>query len=184
MADWKEHKKTCSMTDEELAKAIPGWRSTINSWIQRQYYDYMKEFDRIMREKKIDKQELLLELDLYSDEQGSAPALRTPPEFKVGITRRYLERRGTEWYDADSIRDHYQRMTSNHLLVLVRNPDHSMSIYKLQIVSQTTGVGWYSDQAMDAFSRALRHDDSRLGQVYDASQLLQIKARRDVDTKN
>ena len=142
----------------------------------------MKEFDRIMREKKIDKQELLLELDLYPDEQGSAPALRTPPEFKVGITRRYLEVTGNEWYDADSIQDHYQRMTSNHLLVLVRNPDQSMSIYKLQIDLQTTGVGVYSDEAMDAFSRALRNDDSRLGQVYGYAQMSQIKARRDVDT--
>jgi hypothetical protein len=142
----------------------------------------MKEFDRIMREKKIGKQELLLELDLYPDEQGSAPALRTPPEFKVGITRRYLEGIETKWYDADSIQDHYQRMTSNHLLILVRNPDRSSSIYKLQIMLPSTGVGLYSDEAMDAFSRALRNDDSRLRQVYGYEQMSQIKARRDVDT--
>jgi hypothetical protein len=142
----------------------------------------MKEFDRIMREKKIDKQELLLELDLYPDEQGSAPALRTPPEFKVNITRRYLDTpTGTKWYDADTIRDHYQRMTSNHLLILVRNPDQSMSIYKLQI-DLHTGFGKFSDEAMDAFSRALRNDDSRLLRVYGDPQMSQIKARRDVDT--
>jgi hypothetical protein len=170
------------MTDEALAKAIPGWRRTVNSWIHSHYYDYMKEFDRMMREKKIDKQELLLELDLYPDEQGSAPALRTPPEFKVGITRSYLEGIGADWYDPDSIQDHYQRMTSNHLLILVRNPDQSMSVYKLQINSQTTGVGWYSDEAMDAFSRALRNDDSQLGWVYEASQVSEIKVRRDLDT--
>jgi hypothetical protein len=160
---------------------VPGWKRTIQSWIQSHYYDYMKEFDRIMREKKIGKQELLLELDLYPDEQGSAPALRTPPEFKVGITRRYLEVTGNEWYDAGSIQDHYQRMTSNHLLILVRNPDRSSSIYKLQIMLPSTGVGLYSDEAMDAFSRALRNDDSRLRQVY-GQQMSQIKARRDVDT--
>lgn len=38
----------------------------------------------------IDKQELVLELDFFATE-GSAPALREPPEFKVGITKRYFE---------------------------------------------------------------------------------------------
>lgn len=181
--------------DMGLAKAVPGLQRTIDSWTQRHYYDYMKEFDRIMREKKIGKLELLLELDLYADEQGSAPALRTPPEFKVGITRRYLE--GTrpeepDWFgkgtNVDRVRacvqDQYQRMTSDHLFVIARYPNGSTGLYWLRPVSPTTGIALFSDEAMDAFSRALRDDDSRLGQVYGESQLSHIQERRDVDMIN
>jgi hypothetical protein len=161
----------------------------------------MNEFDRITREKKIDKQELVLELDLCVDEQGSAPAFRTPHEFKVGITRRYLE--GTrpdepDWYGRGTgsvyqmnidnflanAQDQYQRMTSDHLLVIARYPSGDSGIYRLRVVSETTGVGLWSDEAMDAFSRALINDDSRLGRVYGERQLANIKARRDLETMN
>jgi hypothetical protein len=160
----------------------------------------MKEFDRITREKKIDKRELVLELNLYVDEQGSAPAFRTPHAFKVGIMRRYLEgtrpeepdwfSKGTSVYEMNidnflaNAQDQFQRMTSEHLLVLARYPSGSSGIYRLRVVSETTGVGLWSDEAMDAFSRALRDDDSRLGRVFGERQLAEIKARRDLETMN
>lgn len=78
------------------------------SFVKSNYYDIMKELDRITEEEDVEKQELLLEIDFFASE-GSDPALRDPPEFKVGITKRYLEGdrpdepdwfyRGTDVYD-------------------------------------------------------------------------------------
>ena len=54
------------------------------------YFDIMKEVERITRDGTVDKKDLVLEIDFFAV-QGSAPALKDPPEFKLGITHRYLE---------------------------------------------------------------------------------------------
>jgi hypothetical protein len=183
-----------------LGKARLVTRRTILCWIQEHYYDIMKALDRVTLEKNIDKRELILEIDLFADE-GSAPALRTPVEFKVGQSLRYMEgqegtrseepgwfRKGSEAYQNSvnnflaELKDQYQRMTSNHLLAVARLPDGSSGVYRTTLVSQENGVGLFSDEAMDAFSRAHRDgDDSRLGPVFGEPQVPYIKARRDFD---
>jgi hypothetical protein len=181
----------------EKSRAVT--QNTIFSFCTNNYYDIMLQVDRITTDTtNVDKKDLLLEIDLKADPQkGSAPALREPPEFKVAPTRGYLEGtrpdepdwfyKGSKVYEKNvrqvlaGIRDHHERMTSNHILVLARYPDGQTGIYRIHLMSETTGVPLFSDEALDAFSRAMKDDDSRLGTVFGPGQSKNIAGRRDFE---
>lgn len=158
------------------------------------YYDIMKEYIRVCEAEDVDKQELVLELDFRAKE-GSAPALRDPPEFKVGITSRYLRGdcpdesswfpQGSDEHEKNSgllacLNDHYRRMTSNHLLTLSRYASGTINVSRLSVTPNVNAVSLFSDDAFDAFSRALRNDDSRLDEVF-GSKAKYIAANRDLE---
>jgi len=191
------HKKVCSPPNRATEKACKGGQNAILSFVTSNYYDIMKEIIRLTQAESIDKQEVVLELDFYANE-GSAPALREPPEFKVGITKRYLEGdrpdepdwfyKGDDTYYEKNVSaflagttDHYQRMTKNHLLTVTRYASGSSGVYRLMLLSSVeNGTPLFSDEAYDAFDRAMKDDDSRLEEVFGDNHV-NIIARRDRD---
>jgi hypothetical protein len=166
------------------------------SFVIINYYDIMKEIVRITQEKGIDKQELVLEIDFFAN-KGSAPALRDPAEFKIGITSRYLEGdrpdepdwfyKGTSVYDSNIkvfiavLSDRYHRMTSDRLLTVTRYASGSSSgVHRLFLMTEVDGTPLFSDDALDAFARAMNNDDSRLGKVF-GNKSKAITVRRDME---
>lgn len=197
LADWKMHKKVCHPPDRSLEKATKGGQGdSILSFVIINYYDIMKEIVRITQEKGIDKQELVLEIDFFAN-KGSAPALRDPAEFKIGITSRYLEGdrpdepdwfyKGTSVYDSNIkvfiavLSDRYHRMTSDRLLTVTRYASGSSSgVHRLFLMTEVDGTPLFSDDALDAFARAMNNDDSRLEQVF-GNKSNAITVRRDME---
>jgi len=59
-------------------------------FVQTNYHIIMREIDRIMSEKGVSTQELVLELELYKD-LGQESSLANQDKFKVGVTQEYLE---------------------------------------------------------------------------------------------
>ena len=158
----------------------------------------MKEVERVTRVEKVDKKEVVLELDFHADDQGLAPALQDPPKFKVGLTRLYLQGKeepdwfwkGTDVYENNitnfrtGLQDHYNRMTSDHLLTISRYSDGNFGVYRALLVSEDTGKPLFCDEALDAFRRAIiDSDDSRLGQIYGDAQRKYIQARRNAEAR-
>ena len=168
------------------------------NWVQRNYFLIMQELDRATDLYSVPKRELVLELDFYA-KHGIAPALCTPnPIFKVGVTKDYLEGdrpeepdwfyKGTDVYDSNiktfltGLRDHYQRMTSNHVLTILRYPTGSSGIYRIQIdCAEGANKPMFSDAALEAFSQVIRHnnDDGSLDQAYTPAMARSIREYRD-----
>ena len=157
----------------------------------------MREIDWLTRLYGVPKRESLLELDFYA-EHGTAPALRKPnPFFRVGATKDYLEGdrlaepdwflKGSDAYQINiksfltGLRDHYQRMTSNHALVIVRYPTGTSSIYRIMIdCTQGANKFIFSDAALESFSQVMRdNDDGSLDQVYTPAFARAIREYRD-----
>jgi len=175
-------------------------KHTVFSFITDNYYDIMKQVERVTREQNVDKKEVVLELDFHANDQGYAPALQDPPIFKVGITSQYLTGsrpdeldwlpKGTDVYENNIkpflalLQDQYQRMTSDHLLTIVHYPGGRSGVYRVQIKSEDSKKSHFSDTALDAFRWAvLDSDDSRLCQVYGRSQREYIRARRNAEAR-
>lgn len=166
------------------------------SFVESNYYDIMRDIVRITQEHNLDKQEVVLELSFFADE-GSAPALREPPEFKVGITKDYLEGdrpnepdwfcKGTHVYEKNvsaflqAAADQYHRMTSDHLLTIVRYASGSSGVHHLMLnaLPEATGISLFSDDAYNAFARAMKDDDSCLEVVLGRENSSRIIAARD-----
>lgn len=93
--------------------------------------------------------------------------------------------KGTDVYENNirqflvGLKDHFQRMTSNHLLAIARHPNGNSAVYRLQLMSEE-GIGArpiFSDEAVDAFRHALGGDNSRLSRVYAPPQQASIERR-------
>ena len=181
LSHWPEHKKTCEPPDKQLSRQTKCSEQTVNGFVNRYYYEIVCAMIRKMRMDNMDKKELILELDFYG---ASAPALKERPEFKVGMARRYFEGsrpdepdwfgKGTDFYEENiegwlaALRDQYNDTTPNHLLVLAREPGGNSGMYSVNLVSdETTMTPLFSDEAVDAFERAVMYgDDSRLAGIY------------------
>jgi hypothetical protein len=198
LADWKMHKKVCHPPDRSLEKATKRGQDSILSFVIINYYDIMKEIVRITQDKGTDKQELVLEIDFFAN-KGSAPSLRDPAEFKIGITSRYLEGdrpdepdwfyKGTNDYDSNIkvfiavLSDRYHRMTSDRLLTVTRYASGSSGVNRIFLMSEVGGTPLFSDDALDAFVRAMNNDDSRLEQVF-GNNSKAITVRRDMEMRD
>ena len=131
-----------------------------------------------------------LEIDYY----GDAPALRG--EFKVNPTRGYLQDarpsepdwfyKGTDVYNRNvriflaGLKDHYERMTSNHLLCLCRYSDGGSGVFRLQSMEAGTQQQMYSDEAMYAVGT---HNEEEVLRILGARGLERMH-RRGVATIN
>jgi len=149
-----------------------GMRQTVMNWLTRNYVDVMRELEKTTREQDINKQELVLELD-FRAVNGVAPALKQPPEFKIGIAKQYFEGdrvaepdwffKGTDGYEDNvkpfrlGLQDHHNRMTDSHVLIIVRHPVDGAGVYRVQLASCEDGSKpmLFSDQALEAYSRVL-----------------------------
>jgi chemotaxis signal transduction protein len=189
------------MSLETIEKSKEVVENVIILFCVNNYYEIMLEVDRVTTVTNVDKKDLLLEMDLYADPQkGSAPALREPPEFKIAPARGYLD--GTrpdepDWFDKGStvyeenirrmlacIRDRHERMTSNDILVLARYPDRNKGVVRIGLlIPNVTDVHLFSNESLAASSRAMKHDDSRLGAVFGRDKGNVIAVRRDFEKR-
>mmetsp|Transcript_14247 Transcript_14247/g.16143 ORF Transcript_14247/g.16143 Transcript_14247/m.16143 type:complete len:489 (-) Transcript_14247:583-2049(-) len=93
--DWKGHKPYCHPMSKELSSAKKSENALLMSFLDKYRMTLGKAFADKMKETGLDMSELLLELNFYAGFDGTglctAPSLRDPPEFKIGITKRYFE---------------------------------------------------------------------------------------------
>ena len=90
--DWPEHQRTCVPMSEQLYDEVDFDSQYIGGFIMENYYPIMVKLVLAMQRENVEKSELCLLLDFDpSTNNGLAPALRSPPQFKIGVTRRYTE---------------------------------------------------------------------------------------------
>jgi hypothetical protein len=187
--------------NKQCQKATLGHQNAAMVFLQNNYYEIMKTMELQSRDGTVAKKDLLVEVDLKVDPaKGSAPGLRTPPEFKMAPATSYMDGKrpnepnwffkGTKVYQNNiktficGLRDHHARMTDDRILTLVRHPSGDSSVYRICLMSQDTGKALFSDEALQAFRRAMVHrDDSLLPSVYSPEQALIITSRRDHDDR-
>ena len=95
VAHWKAHKPFCKAVSSKETKVIrfneqiENNEESVNIFVQENYVGILKEIVKVSTETGSSKGDLLLELDFYdSDENGKgAPALQTPPQFKVAESK-------------------------------------------------------------------------------------------------
>jgi len=78
-------------------------------------------------------QEMVVVLDFHTI-GGIAPALKTPhPEFKIGVTKKYLEGEFPDWFLTQKVKqsflqgfqDLYQRLAHNEIMTIYRTPEQA-----------------------------------------------------------
>lgn len=144
-ADWSTHKPTCTPADKCRQKTVEGSQNTIMAWMKKNYYEVMVGIERCVRVDKVAKKDLMMEVDFCVDTKtGEAPALKCPPEFRVGRASDGLEGsrpkeanwflKGTDVYDKNvgqflqSARDQFSRTTDDHVFVIVRHASRNPSV--------------------------------------------------------
>jgi hypothetical protein len=163
VADWKSHKKAC----KEISSVVKG-RSTMKTleltkgnFIDSNYFDIAKEVYKKTQECNVPKKELLLEIDFY----GDAPALRN--KFKVWLTSGFLEGSSVadapDWFrtgrqsekkaHALILREEYEKVTTNELLVVCRASNGIVTGDRLGFNITNTGHQLLSDEAVESIGR-------------------------------
>jgi hypothetical protein len=130
------------------------------AFVKSNYFYITKELYRKMQEYNVPKKALFVDIDFY----GDAPALRN--EFKVRLTSPFLEEESSvvdapDWFriDADKklitryLRDDYERVTSDNLLVVYRSGNHTVTVKSLNLLVTNRGYELLSDKAVESIGR-------------------------------
>lgn len=132
--DWKKHKKSCSPMTKEMYSARKSGNALVQTFIEKNACMIVKAFQKKMKETMLPIQELVMELDFHlgcPSEGRVPPALRDPPEFKIGVTTHYIKHYRhnlSAWFEEvhectiASLRNMYKKMTPENYLVLVMQP--------------------------------------------------------------
>ena len=184
VADWKAHKPFCKAVSSKATKVMRFNEQTIYGFVENNYFSILKEIVKVSIETGKSKGDLLLELDFYdSSENGrGAPALQTPPQFKVAVSKGYFEGsrpNEPDWfyknvdrtcYNANipmfvkSMKDLYNRLTDVHLFVLARPPDNQgFGVYRIQLQSPIKKNHMFSQDTIDAATKAIQ--DGNFGPI-------------------
>jgi hypothetical protein len=162
VADWKIHKKTCKEQSSKIESrsASKTSSSTMIAFVKSNYFDIVKEVYKKTQEYNVPKKELFLDVDFFKD----APALRN--EFKVRLTSDFLEGSSVadapEWFriDVDKkaivkfMRAEYERLTSDHLLVVYRACNRTVTVKYLRLLLvHNRGYELLSDEAVESIGR-------------------------------
>jgi hypothetical protein len=164
VVDWKSHKKMCNSALEVNGNAsrstIKTSDTTMRAFVQSNYFNIVKEVYKKTQEYNVPKRELLLEIDFC----GDSPALRN--EFKVSLTSDFLE--GSSVADAPhwcrthndkktlvrGVKDQYENVTSDNLLVVCRAGNGTVSIQSLHFLLGNAGdYQLLSDEAVESIGR-------------------------------
>ena len=164
VADWKSHKKTFteqySTLKIESRSASKTSSSTMWAFVKSNYFDIAKEVYKITQQYNVSKKELFVDIDFYDED---APALRN--EFKLRLTSDFLEGSSVadvpEWFrtDADKkaigmrMREEYERLTSDHLLVVYRSGNRLVTAKPLKLLLHHRGYELLSDEAVESIGR-------------------------------
>jgi hypothetical protein len=162
VADWKNHKKPCKAMSYGNKSHSTFKTHNLAMWafIESNYFDIAKEVYKKTQEYNVPKKELLLEIDFY----GDASALRN--EFKVWLTSSFLE--GSTVADApdyfrtaygenktvaQDLREEYEEVTSNELLVVCRACNEMVTFKSSGYMVANTGHQLLSDEAVESIGR-------------------------------
>jgi hypothetical protein len=164
VADWKVHKKTCTAQDSKWSGTVSHsaqktFLKTVWAFVESNYFDIAKEVYKKTQEYNVPKKELLVEIDFH----GDAPALRN--EFKVWLRSGFLEGSSVadapDWFRTHvdkkvltrSLKEQYERVTSNDLLVACRAGNGSVNVQNLQFPVASTGCELLSDETVESIGR-------------------------------
>ena len=194
-ADWKKHKPQCSTATSKDSKRTEASMQSVQNFAMRNYADIVEGLLECCDETGLKKEELLVEIDFTPGEDGTIPALSDPPEFIVKDARGYFEAsRPNEpdwWYKNEDdvvykknidyflgvMKDSFERMTTNHILCMVRFPA-GVSVYRLQLQSKANGPAMFSNQALDAYRSAWKDQDfGSLSRIFDETQMEPFRRR-------
>ena len=199
-ADWTAHKAVCQpYAGKKSLAGESGMQNMVVNWVQRNYFFILQQLDRVTHLHHVPKRECLLILDFYA-ERGTAPALCTPvPIFEIGVTKDFIDGdrhsklnwffKGTNVYKTNlqtfrkSLRGHYPRVTSNHLLTIFRYPTGTSGVCNIEFgCAPGSSHSMFSDAALEAFSQAIRHDkdDSSLDRTFSPEFASRIHEFRDI----
>lgn len=105
----------------------------------------MQKVLEVVKKTRTPMEELVVELDFFSANNGTAPALRNPPEFKAKDARGYFtgdRPNAPDWFSGSyrasesgtlgNLKAQYERMKPGLLLCLVRTPSFTNS-YRVTI---------------------------------------------------
>mmetsp|Transcript_17429 Transcript_17429/g.26225 ORF Transcript_17429/g.26225 Transcript_17429/m.26225 type:complete len:555 (-) Transcript_17429:64-1728(-) len=180
VGDWKAHKPFCRAVTSKASKVMRFNEQSVHDFIKDNYITILEEIVKVSSATGKKKGELLLELDFFdSSKYGrGAPALQTPPKFKIADSKGYFEGsrpNEPDWfykhidrkcYDGNvpmfvrGLKDTYNRLTDSHLLVLVRPPDNQgFGVYRMQLQSSTTKNHMFSQRTIDAATKAIEDED-------------------------
>lgn len=179
VSDWKDHKPFCRQVSSKESKIARFNEQNVYEFVQNNYFTVLKEIVKVSSETGKSKGDLLLELDFYDASKNGrgAPALQTPPQFKIADSKGYFEGsrpNEPDWfyksidrkcYEGNvtgyvkGMKDTYNRLTDHHLFVLVRPPSEGMGVYRLQLQSPTTKNHMFSQQTIDAATKAIQDED-------------------------
>lgn len=174
------HKRDCQPKTKADKKKSEVCKQATIAFCQNNYVHIMRKVVEVCNTAGLKKVDVLLELDFAPDSSGTAPALRHPPEFSVKGTRGYYEGsrpNEPDWFNKrdapdqdedyqrsirphlDALRDIHGRITSNHLLCLVRHDEGLLSCYRVQMTEGLGSPDMFGDEAFDAFCAAINNCD-------------------------
>eukprot|EP00579_Thalassiosira_antarctica_P012493 CAMPEP_0201922726 /NCGR_PEP_ID=MMETSP0903-20130614/10681_1 /ASSEMBLY_ACC=CAM_ASM_000552 /TAXON_ID=420261 /ORGANISM="Thalassiosira antarctica, Strain CCMP982" /LENGTH=554 /DNA_ID=CAMNT_0048459913 /DNA_START=59 /DNA_END=1719 /DNA_ORIENTATION=- len=176
--DWKSHKPNCRPVTSSHMKTNVFTENTVLNFVRANYVGIMKEIVKVSSETGKSKSDLLIELDFATPTGtgGLAPALKTPPEYKIAESKGYFEDERPnqpDWfyknedirvYQNDitavtaALKDTYERSTDDHVLGLVRSPTGDTGCYRLQLQSPTKNH-MFSGEAVSAARKAIQEGD-------------------------
>ena len=170
IADWENSQKELSCSFQDGKKKTDATQHSLMNFAKANYAEIMQEIVEVCDEHHLTKGDVLLEVDDMPDDSGLAPALQVPAEFTVARSRGYFEGsrpNEPDWFykHVDSsvyksnvknviaaLKDTYQRLTPDHLLVLMRYSGN-VSVSRLQLSDfEGKGAEMFSDKTVDAVS--------------------------------
>jgi hypothetical protein len=155
VADWKSHKRTCEAVGSGgkiCRSALKTSHTTAMAFVTSNYFDIAKEVYKKSQELNVPKKELLVVIDFF----GDAPALRN--EFQVWLTSSFSE--GSTVADAPGwlheknlaqfLKEEYEKVTSNDLLVLYRAGNDMVTVSRLNHRGDETGYRLFADEVVES----------------------------------
>ena len=150
-ADWKQHKKVCVPAKKSETKRVEQIQNMLMTFSNQQYVHIMVKMVHACKQYKLDKQDMLVEVNFTTDQRGKIPALQDPPEFHIAPVKDYIEgsrpaepdwfyknQGDTAVYESNiqgyiqAIQSQLDRMLPSHFLCLVRHASGT-SCYKVQL---------------------------------------------------
>jgi hypothetical protein len=195
--DWKKHKPLCGIaTSKEKKRTDAISQTSIVNFAQANYMDIVEDILECCLETGLKKEELVLQVDFLPGKDGTIPALRDPPDYLVKDARGYFEGsrpNEPDWFYKSTgdvalyknhldpllaaLKDHFERMTTNHVLCMCRCPDGN-SVYRLQLQAPKTMNHMFSEKALDAYRIASEDQNfGPLSRIFDEPQVQFMKHR-------
>jgi hypothetical protein len=160
VADWKIHKRTCKAISGGIVSRskLETSRSTVDAFIESNFFDIAKEIYKKTQEFNVSKKELILEIDFF----GDAPALRN--EFNVWLTSGFLEGSSVadvpDWFRtyvdkktiARLLKRQHEEWTCADLFSVCHGSNGIVTVSRLRMPLTEAGYSYLSDEVVEAIA--------------------------------